>query len=161
MELQVIDNFLSSYQFTQLQSIMMGEYFPWFYKDYVAYEGRKDNRFQFCHQFLDPDTGNGRSVMYYLMEPFERLGRMYRIKANMRTRTLFHGRSDYHIDYPDMTTAIFYLNTCNGYTNFRKSGKKIKTVANRMVIFDSNLEHAGSTCTDQKIRVLINFNYER
>ena len=60
-----------------------------------------------------------------------------------------------------MTTAIFYLNTCNGYTKFRKSGKKIKTVANRMVIFDSNLEHAAFSQTDEKVRVVINFNYEK
>ena len=160
MELQVIDNFLSSYQFTQLQSIMMGEYFPWFYKDYVAYEGRKDNRFQFCHQFLDPDTGNGRSVMYYLMEPFERLGRMYRIKANLRTRTLFHRRSYYHIDGVQgaTRTSIFYMNTCNGYTKFER-GPKVKTVANRIVIFNSNLRHAAFSQTDEKTRIVINFNY--
>ena len=51
------------------------------------------------------------------------------------------------------------LNTCNGYTKFKKSGK-VKSVANRMVIFDSNLEHQGVTCTDKKRRVVINFNYD-
>ena len=156
---EVIDNFLPEHKFKTLQSIMMGEDFPWFYKNYIAYKGEEDGGYQFVHNLLDPDEG--KSSKYYLMEPFEKLGRMYRIKANMRTRTLFHGRSDYHIDYPDMTTAIFYLNTCNGYTNFRKSGKKIKTVANRMVIFVSNLEHAGFSQTDEKVRVVINFNYEK
>ena len=32
--------------------------------------------------------------------------------------------------------------------------------ANRMVIFDSNLEHQGVTCTDEKRRVIVNFNYD-
>jgi hypothetical protein len=28
-----------------------------------------------------------------------------------------------------------------------------------MVIFDSNIKHAGITCTDEKRRVVVNFNY--
>ena len=30
---------------------------------------------------------------------------------------------------------------------------------NRMVIFPSNVLHAGTTCTDQKTRIVLNFNY--
>ena len=156
-QVDVIDNFLPEKQFKSIQSVMMGEDFPWYYKDYIAYEWKEDNGFQFTHMFLDPDVGN--SSRYYLMKPFEKMGKMYRIKSNLRTRTLFRGRSYYHIDYPNMTTAIFYINTCNGYTKFKKGGK-IKSVENRMVIFDSNLEHAGFSTTDEKKRIVINFNYE-
>ena len=156
---EVIDNFLPEHKFKTIQSIMMGEDFPWFYKNYIAYKGEEDGGYQFVHNFLDPDDGT--SDRYYLMEPFEKMGKMYRIKSNLRTRTFFHGRSYYHIDYPDMTTAIFYINTCNGYLKFKKSRHKIKSVANRMVIFDSNLDHAGFSPTDEKTRVVINFNYEK
>ena len=38
---------------------------------------------------------------------------------------------------------------------------KIKTVANRLVIFDPELEHAAFSLTDEKSRVVINFNYEK
>ena len=144
---------------------MMGEHFPWFYKNYIAYKGKEDGGYQFVHNFLKDtipqEVAEQHNPYYRIIQPFEKLGKMIRIKANMRTRTLFHRRSHYHIDYPDVTTAIFYLNTCNGYTKFRKSGKKIKTVANRMVIFDSNLEHAAFSQTDEKVRVVINFNYEK
>ena len=57
-----------------------------------------------------------------------------------------------------ITTAILYLNTNNGYTEF-KSGDKVKSVSNRVVVFDSNLKHRTVTCTDQKTRIVINFNY--
>ena len=50
------------------------------------------------------------------------------------------------------------MNTCNGYTKLKKGGK-VKSVANRMLIFDSDLEHAGFTCTDEQNRVVVNFNY--
>ena len=56
------------------------------------------------------------------------------------------------------TTSIFYVNTNNGYTEF-EDGTKIESVANRMVTFPTNLKHRGTSCTDEKIRVVINFNY--
>ena len=40
------------------------------------------------------------------------------------------------------------------------AGKKIKSEENKYVEFDSSLKHTGTTCTDQKRRVVINFNYE-
>ena len=165
---EVIDNFLPEHQFKTLQSIMMGEEFIWFYKDYIAYEGVEDGQYQFTHTFwasrgVDPcaeiDAG---STFLKLVESFQELGRMHRIKSNLRTRTIFHRRSSYHIDgVPNCTkTAIFYVNTSNGWTQFKRGGKKIKSVANRLLVFDSNLEHAGFSCTDKKRRVVINFNYE-
>ena len=33
------------------------------------------------------------------------------------------------------------------------------TCENRLIDFDSNMEHTGSTCTDQKCRIVININY--
>ena len=56
------------------------------------------------------------------------------------------------------TTAIFYINTNNGYTEF-EDGTRVESVANRIVNFPANLKHRGTRCTDQKIRIVINFNY--
>ena len=55
-------------------------------------------------------------------------------------------------------TAVFYVNTNNGYTIF-ESGEKVSSVENRMVIFDSNILHTGTTCTDERVRCVLNFNY--
>ena len=60
--------------------------------------------------------------------------------------------------YQHTKTAVFYINTNNGWTEFKKGGK-VKSVANRIVIFDSKLEHSGVTCTDENKRVVMNFNY--
>ena len=67
-------------------------------------------------------------------------------------------RYEYHNDVDDCITAIYYVNTNNGTTKF-KSGKEVESVANRLVIFNSNELHAGSSCTDEHRRCLINFNY--
>ena len=85
--------------------------------------------------------------------------KLRRIKGNLNTRTVFHRKTGWHYDYADMTTAILYLNTNNGWTEIEGYGK-INSVANRVVIFDSNLKHTGVTTTDEKIRVMLNFNYE-
>ena len=84
-----------------------------------------------------------------------------RAKANLLTITPKIKQFDFHTDFDDkenLTTAILYLNTCNGYTIF-KDGTKVESFANRFVEFDSKLEHTGTTCTDENVRVVINFNY--
>ena len=39
------------------------------------------------------------------------------------------------------------------------AGTKVESIANRMITFPSNMKHTGTSCTDEKIRVVINFNY--
>mgnify|MGYP001457500618 CR=1 FL=1 len=156
--MEVIDNFLPLDEFKSLESIMMGDKFPWYYNDAICYQG--DNLFQFVNCFYNINgIDNG---LFHLIEPYLHnfvIKKLYRIKANRRPRSSFNRKSFYHIDYPNMSTAILYINTNNGYTKFKKGGK-VKSVSNRVVIFDSNLEHAGFTCSDEKTRVVINFNYE-
>ena len=55
-------------------------------------------------------------------------------------------------------TSIFYMNTNNGCTVF-EDGTEIKSVANRVVTFPRSTKHAGTTCSDENVRILINFNY--
>ena len=87
------------------------------------------------------------------------LSELIKIKANLSFRTtekIIHG---YHVDLPyECKTAIYYLNTNDGCTMF-KDGREVGSVENRLVIFNSQLAHTGTTCTDQKIRSVINFNY--
>ena len=77
-------------------------------------------------------------------------------------KTIFHRKQPYHIDYtddPPIKTAILYINTNNGWTEF-KNGGKVKSVANRMIMFDTTLLHRGVSCTDEKRRIVVNFNWE-
>ena len=41
-----------------------------------------------------------------------------------------------------------------------EDGSLVDTVANRMVSFNGKTQHRGSTHTNTKTRVLINFNYQ-
>ena len=160
MDLRVIDNFLPSYQFKEILNIIMGKdsSFPWYWSDQICYEG--DPFYQFYHLFYNEKTGESKS--YSLLNIFNsklQIRRIRRVAASLTSRTVFNRKTGYHIDYPDIRTAIFYLNTNNGCTKFKGHGK-VKSVENRIVIFDSNLKHQAVTCTDEKRRVVINFNYE-
>ena len=164
--MKVIDNFLPSYQFDKFQSFLMGENFDWYYNDETVFQG--DGLYQFIHFFykyepsptglLWTPTPSFGCIKPYLSS--FNMKRIYRIKANLNPRSVSHLKAGYHIDnIPCSTTAIFYINTCNGWTEFKK-GDKVKSVANRVVIFDSTLEHSGVSCTNENRRVVINFNYD-
>ena len=161
--MEVIDNFLTEDLFNPIQELMMGTKFPWFYNSGILREN-EPGRYQFIHHFYKPEEiGPASSSEYYSLLDFcqNKLGvkKLVRIKANLNTRTLFHRKTGWHYDFEDMTTSILYLNTNNGWTEIEGYGK-INSVANRVVIFDSNLKHTGVTTTDEKIRVMLNFNYE-
>ena len=167
----VIDDFLPEYQFKQLKNIMMGTNFAWFYSEGVNVPYHK-TQWQLCHLFYydgekGPDGGPLKSNYLPLMDPLvDKLGikNLCRIKANLQTRTIFHRKDEYHVDYNCsekdlMMTAVYYLNTNNGWTEF-KNGGKVKSVANRMIMFDTTLSHRGVSCTDEKRRMVVNFNWE-
>ena len=161
MTVDIHDDFLSDYHFKQIQNELIGDGFPWFYNNYTVDLGDKKSMFTHTFFSIDPPWNGNQSAFFPLWENCLhklRCNQLFRIKSNLHLRTIFHRKCGYHIDYKDIKTAILYMNTNNGWTNFKKGGK-VKSVANRMVIFDSNLEHAGVTCTDEDSRVVVNFNY--
>jgi len=172
--MKIEDNFLEQNVFDELQTIIMGKDFFWHYNDQIDYNGQPD-KFQFIH------------LIYALNQPFSEFFvtlnpildiinpvSLYRIKANLQTKTPKIVENEYHHDmsnfddenrktiFPEKlkqwTTSIFYVNTNNGYTEF-EDGPTVESVANRMVTFPANVKHRGSSCTDEKIRIVINFNY--
>ena len=67
-----------------------------------------------------------------------------------------------NIDIPnppnDLKTAILYLNTNNGYTQF--ASRKVSSVANRLVVFKADESHFGTTNScDAPYRLVLNLNY--
>ena len=118
-----------------------------------------EENYQFIHLiYKDGD----KSSFYSYVEPFItklEVKDLFRIKANLNPKTLNHKYGGYHFDpYRKGKIGVYYVNDNNGGTQFKKGGK-VNSVANRMVIFDANLEHTSVTCTDKKRRIVINFNY--
>ena len=166
--MRVIDNFIPQDQFQYIQNVMLGPNLTWNYNDGIVGSDDPPGSFQFTHTFYAahgvspyPDKMIKSSWLSILDPVVRQLGGSgWRIKANMGPRTTEIRRNKFHIDFPNIETAVYFINNNNGWTEF-ENGDKVESVENRIVIFDSNTMHTGTTCTDQKVRVLINFNYER
>ena len=164
--MKIIDDFLPVYHFKEIQNIFLGGEFPWYFGNGVLRPN--DGQYQFTHEIFNIRTGGVLSSYYSLFDVVQKkLGvrRLDRIKSNLNPKTVFHRKGGYHSDnslgdsYQHTKTAVFYVNTNNGWTHI-KNGGKVKSVENRIVIFDSNLYHTGVTCTDKIRRVIVNFNYD-
>ena len=159
----IVDNFLNQEEFDPIADLIVNN-FQWKYDNFVDYADDKD-KFQFTHSFYKD---------FEIVSPFHetlkpiwdriRPREIYRVKANLLTRTPQIVENRFHTDNPEIsgvipyTTSIFYLNTNNGYTEF-EDGTKVESVANRFVSFPMDMKHRGTSCTDVKTRVVINFNY--
>jgi hypothetical protein len=154
---EVIDNFLPNEDFEKLKNFMTGDKFPWFYTKGV---GSKKDGIYFTHSFYQNYSIS--STFSYLVEGLVNKlnpAGIIRIKGNCYPKTEKLIEHDSHIDYEFPHQGfIFYVNTNNGYTKM-KDGKKIESIANRGLFFNSSLKHCSSTCTDEDARININFNY--
>jgi len=164
--MKIEDNFLKQEEFDKIQKLM-GEPspFPWFYADRIVFEDDVD-KFQFIHAFYDNHMpmspfSNELDSIINIIQPFS----IVKIRAKLLTRTPEIVESTFHVDIPlseeklkQWTTSIFYINTNNGYTKF-EDGTIVESVANRMLSFPANTKHCGTSCTDERRRIVINFNY--
>ena len=162
--IKIIDNFLNKDQYDELHNAMFSANFPWYYANSVMPEDRATcktfDNYQWGHSFYREYAFHSQHAMILLpiikkLDP----AAIVRIKGLMLSRTEENVEHGMHEDNTFNTTnALYYLNTNNGYTRFA-NGKKVDSIANRMVVFSSGLKHTGATCTDQKVRCAINFNY--
>jgi hypothetical protein len=163
--IQVVDNFLTSEDFRAIEESMRpGSGFPWYYYDSVIGTGEPhESHYQFVHVFYANKTWSS-SYANILAPCVEQLGAvsLLRIKANLLLKTDKQEEHGFHIDCGNVKTpwktAIYYVNTNDGYTLF-EDGTKVQSEANRLVVFDGSLMHTGASCTDEKTRVVVNFNF--
>ena len=165
MKYQIIDDCISKENLITLQSIMLGGDFPWYFKNYKVAQDLPISKslydFQFIHNFYNEFSP--KSPFISAIEPIVAIinpSAIMRIKANLTTVTDTVIEYPLHADIKNFkgSTAVYYVNNNNGYTIF-EDGTKVESKENRLVIVDSTLLHAGTSCSDEKIRCVINFNY--
>ena len=159
--MEVLENYLPHDQFEHLQNSVLSCNFPWLYEAEVANLGENQSEhFYFTHRIYEEYAP--KSSFYQECIPFfEQL----KMNALVRARALLYvnqGKQIVHEKHTDYNfehkTAVFYMNTNNGYTEF-EDGTKVESVENRIVLFDGSKPHNSSTCTDQKVRVVLSINY--
>lgn len=165
--MKIIDNFLERSMFDKLQEIVVYDnHFPLFYTDVV-----QDNDYGnvTCEEKYNYQLGHTiykqcmpQSEAFSLITPILdklKVTALVKAKLNFNPGTETHVEHGYHVDVPyDCLTAIYYLNTNNGYSKF-ETGEVVESIENRVVIFNSGVKHTGSTCTDKKGRYVLNLNF--
>jgi|LakMenE18May11ns_1017448.scaffolds.fasta_scaffold9774964_2 hypothetical protein len=171
MDFKIVDNFLNKTDFEKLQDILLGSHIPWFQNKYIVNHALLSNAeksdlasyydYQFTHAFYRNYTIC--SEFFQVLDPILiklNPSAILKIKANLIPRADKIVEHQLHTDILNFKgkTSVFYLNSNDGYTLFQ-NGERVHSVANRMVIFDSNIMHTGTTCTNAKNRCVINFNF--
>ena len=177
--MNIVDNFLSKSEYDKLYNCIFGkinytQQFPWFFNDTKIEGVDLDYNFQFVHNVIADSKIESPLVLEVLKPLLNKLKPkgVIRVKINLTTKTHKLIKYPLHRDInikdekdieqlkkDNYKIAIFYMNSNNGYTYF-EDGKKVKSVANRLLKFDNVMYHSGTTCTDENQRVVININYE-
>ena len=157
--MKIEDNYLPNKSLCLIFDMVSGEDFPWFYQ---AFPERNDNKdvllTHLLYQHYPSKSSEGMKLLEPLIDKIKP-NALIRIKANSYPNTSTIKTHKMHIDFPfKCTTSIFYLNTNNGVTKF-EDGTIVESVANRLLTFDTTTPHCSTSCTDERVRYNINFNY--
>jgi hypothetical protein len=159
---KIIDNFLTDDEYLPLKKLLESDTFPWYFQNNsIVYLNRK-NIFHLAHNFYKEDDGGHITSNHFdLIKPLIaklKVKSLIRVMAILKTLDSKIIKGDYHKDQPyDCNVALYYINTTNGYTKIGKD--KVDCVQNRMVLFNSSVEHYATNCTNHKQRISININY--
>ena len=159
--MKIIDNFLEPIHFDDIKNTLTSLNFPWYYEN-SSDHGEDDNP-QMIHVFYDTFLSHKVNSPTYinLFNPvLEKLKvfSLIRIKANLTFKS--NKKSSFHTDYLKVKkckSAILYLNTNDGGTQFEKDFVKAKE--NRMVIFSTDKKHRAVRSQKNQGRFVVNINY--
>jgi hypothetical protein len=158
--MNIIKNFLPENQFKEIKDKILNNDFPWRIRNSMT---DTDKNIYFTYSFFNDYEITSELYRPHILPILKRLNILapIQIRTNLILNKLFD-KSGWHVDYNyDSTTAILYLNTCNGGTEFKINNeiKFVNAEENKIVIFPAKTEHRGCTSTDSERRYIINFNY--
>jgi len=167
LKYKIIDNFLDAVSFKNLKGTVLKYDFPWFFSKsqtpLISETTNEIDSFYFAHLVYQDNRAHSNIYENFILEMLSRLScnAVSSVRINLLTVKEKPILSGWHIDKTyECNTGIFYLNTCNGYTLLGKEERiKIESIENRMLIFNSQIEHCGVNQTDVDRRVVININY--
>ena len=162
--LRIINNFLDKDFFERLKTLIIKSEFSWFKRETMV-AGSTNNLGYFTHSFYNNHRVTSERYYEYILPILNKLDSKATITARANlTPSVFYKENScaFHTDQKfNCKTAILYLNTCDGGTEFKIEDKIkfIKSEENKIVIFDTSIEHRGTKSNNTDFRYLINFNY--
>jgi hypothetical protein len=155
--MKLYKNIIKKEYSNKINEELLKPYFPWYYN---KNQNNKDTSYMF-HLFFNGTNVN--SDYFYLVEPILKklkIKNLLNVRANLCLKR--PSKCNWHVDKFTKNlkhkTAIYYVNTNNGYTLFKN--KKVKCEKNKIVIFDADQKHKAKIQTNTDARIVININYE-
>jgi len=165
-KIEVIDNFLPKDLFLDISDFFFSSKFVWYWNEFKTEKGMKYGSelnelddFQYIHPLYNFNKPVSNVNIQAFIDALN-MKHIVKAKANSTIRMNSIFRYGFHNDVglSGCKTSIFYMNTNDGFTEF-ENGDRIESIANRMITFDSSLKHTGTSCTNKKRRIVLNFNY--
>ena len=173
--IKVYDNFLPNEWFDKIKKYYTGPEVGWNYTKCIETKGHHNSSQPLCDEidnwqltnlsYINDEPASEsykiiRPVLGFITKKITPVKTVIKIKSNLNARTDKIVKHGFHMDfgYESCTTALLYINTNNGYTEF-VDGTKVDSIENRLVTFPTMTLHTGTTCTDQQNRIVVNFNY--
>jgi len=156
--MNIYKNFIDKNKADEIENYFLSGNFPWYYSENKT---TKINKSYMFHSFYEDNHVNSKD--FDLIKPIVdklKIKNILNIRANLCLRRPM--KCKWHCDEFTINlkhkTAIYYVNTNNGATEFKN--KKVKSVKNTMVVFDADERHRAILQTNTEARMVINFNYE-
>jgi len=158
--MKIINDVMDKPDFNAFVEVVKSQDFEWHYHE-------NQSHFKTDGEYFDHSLYNKFEINSHAFNLIRPLLDKLNVKALIQARlNLLIAKenpqfSEFHTDYTyECNSAIFYLNTCNGYTEFFDNKKtKITSQENKVVVFNSQTNHRAVSQTDNKRRIILNLNY--
>jgi len=163
MNYKIIDNFLQKKDFLKIKDTVLNVDFPWYYEPIINdlhEENKKDLTCYFTHLVFDNKINSSFfELINEILLTKLNYSSLIRVKCNLHPHTSILEKHEFHVDYNyPHKGAIYYINTNDGMT-LLQNNIEINSIENRLLLFDSSVEHASTSTTNEKARINININY--
>jgi len=160
MKYQIINNFLNEENFRNIQNILCGQNFPWYYNSSTGSEKDYSDYF-FSHVIFENNQIRSDFFNPILIPIISniKMKNLIRAKINCYTKKNKFIKTEMHVDQPyPHHVALFSINNNNGHTFFDNKNKFLSK-ENTILFFEGNLRHCSVSQTDENLRINININY--
>jgi len=161
MNYKIIDNFLDKESYNQLTNLVLNKSFNWFYAPEQVI-GTGDLPYHY-HTFYNKGKSNSdfsNQIKLIFIDKLDHSS-ILNCRVNLSVNRNVIGQGSKHTDTNGKhKTAIYYYNTNNGGTKlFLDDEIFVSSKENRLLIFDSNIQHCAVYHNDTEYRIVINTNY--
>ena len=155
--IQIHKNYLKYYTFTELKNIITDKNFRWYFRQSKGEPEQYNNLLYYDHEFSEDVTPKLKRILSSICIQLNAIA-VLRININSTPRNAPEQtrHTDWVLSTPSKT-CVLYLNDNDGYTEFKD--EKVESVANTVVIFDTDIEHRGVPPTNVDRRLVLNINY--